>query len=94
MDLNRREVLRWAAAPLFAQPLTALSSVANPGLPGVPNAGLGDVFFCRVSDESLLHIAESLCPRSIVSCEPRPGFHGITFCGSNATLTIPADQLS
>ncbi len=71
-----------------------LDNLPNAGLNSAPNTGLGDVFFCRVSHESLLPIAQSLCPDSIASCEPRPGFHGITFCGANATLTIPADQLS
>ena len=101
MDLNRRKVLRWVAAPLLAR-LPAHASVTTVSSNNVPNAafdralnpGLGDVFFCRVSDERLLPIAKSLCPSSIASCEPRPGFYGITFCGTNATLTIPADRLS
>jgi hypothetical protein len=51
--------------------------------------GLGDVFFCRVSDAKLLPVARSIYPRCIASHEPRPGFHGITFCGANATISLP-----
>jgi hypothetical protein len=56
-------------------------------------ARLGDVFFCRVSDAKLLPIARSLYPQSVASHEPRPGFHGITFCGADRTLTVTPDRL-
>jgi hypothetical protein len=61
---------------------------------GVDKARLGDVVFCRVSEARLIAVARSIYPHCIASHEPRPGFHGITFCGANATLTVAPDRLS
>ncbi|MGA7240731.1 MAG: hypothetical protein WBY44_33915 [Bryobacteraceae bacterium] len=84
MDLNRRGFLLWASAPLLARPLRQ----------HVERARLGEVYFCRVSDARLLPIARAVYPRCIASHEPRPGFHGITFCGAKDTVTVTPDRLS
>lgn len=84
MDLNRRGFLLWASASLFAPHVRRT----------IERAGLGEVYFCRISNLDLLPFARSLFPHCITSHEPRPGFRGITFCGAKATLTVAPDRLS
>jgi hypothetical protein len=84
MGLDRRQFLLLSSAQMFTLRLRQR----------VDRAWLGDVVFCRVSDPRLLSVARSIYPDCIASHEPRPGFHGITFCGAKATLTVAPDRLS
>jgi hypothetical protein len=88
MHLDRRSFLLMTAAPMLAGPVRRSLIDAR-----FFHSNLGEVFFCRVSDASLLPVARSIFPRSVASLEPRPGFQGITFCGTDATLTVTPDRL-
>ena len=83
MEIHRRTFFLLSVSPLVSSAARRINS-----------ARLGDVFFCRVSDSSLLPVAQSIYPQCIVSHEPRPGFRGITFCGSRSTLTVDTDRLA
>jgi hypothetical protein len=84
MDLRRRGFLAWGFAAVTGWLLRRRLEFS----------GIGEVAFCRVSDEKLLTVARSIYPRCIASCEPREGFRGITFCGAKATVTVALDRLS
>lgn len=78
-------------AVTFARRRFVQFTVATAALPKLAVArvcGLRAVTFCRVSHPHLLPIAQSMFPGCIASYEPRSGFHGITVCGANETITL------
>jgi hypothetical protein len=84
MQIHRRTFFFLTASPLFSAAVRGKLSYAK----------LGEVFFCRVSESSLIRVARSIYPQCVASHEPRPGFRGITFCGSRSTVTLTTDRVA